>query len=249
MAWFMPVFGDEAYYYIWSLHPQLSYFDHPPMVSWLILAGHLVFPAGYAVSLRIPFLLLSFFTSLIWLKILNKKNFSDEKKFLFFLFVFLNPLLGLGSVAATPDVPLVFFWSLSYFFFNEILSKKSLLAYAGLGISLGLGFCSKYHIVIFVISGLLYLLLSRRYKELKISGVLLTVLLGGVFCSPVVIWNAQNKWQSFAFQLNHGFGEDEFSWSWPLGYLVAQSFLINPFFLFQIFKDRGALAEKTFSLS
>src|SRR4029078_10644317 len=30
---------DEAYYRIWSLAPALSYFDHPPMVAWIIAAG------------------------------------------------------------------------------------------------------------------------------------------------------------------------------------------------------------------
>ena len=25
----------EAYYYVWSRFPALSYYDHPPMVAWL----------------------------------------------------------------------------------------------------------------------------------------------------------------------------------------------------------------------
>ena len=34
---------DEGYYYYWSLHPQLSYFDHPPLVGWLMtLSGMLL---------------------------------------------------------------------------------------------------------------------------------------------------------------------------------------------------------------
>ena len=31
--------NDEAYYRLWSLHPALSYFDHPPLVAWIIAAG------------------------------------------------------------------------------------------------------------------------------------------------------------------------------------------------------------------
>ena len=28
--------NDEVYYWTYSLYPSLSYFDHPPMVAWLI---------------------------------------------------------------------------------------------------------------------------------------------------------------------------------------------------------------------
>ena len=31
---------DECYYWVWSLHPQLGYFDHPPLVAWVIAVGH-----------------------------------------------------------------------------------------------------------------------------------------------------------------------------------------------------------------
>jgi 4-amino-4-deoxy-L-arabinose transferase-like glycosyltransferase len=249
LAAVVPVFGDEAYYYIWSLHPQLSYFDHPGMVSWLIALGHMVLPAGYALSLRINFVILSFLASLIWLKILRDENVSENHQFWYFVFLFLNPLMGIGSIAATPDVPLVFFWSLSYLFFLRVLKNHKITDYAMLGLSLGLGFCSKYHIVLFVLSGLVYLIISKKFKELRLAGVLLTILTGAAASSPVVIWNAQNEWQSFKFQINHGFGENDFSWSWPVGYLLAQSFVINPFFLPVFFKRTGHPREKTFSLS
>ena len=28
--------NDEVYYWTYALYPSLSYFDHPPMVAWLI---------------------------------------------------------------------------------------------------------------------------------------------------------------------------------------------------------------------
>ena len=219
------------------------------MVSWLIYLGHLVFPAGHALGLRFPFVLLSFLTSLVWLKILNDKKVSSSGQFLFFVFMALNPLLGIGSIVATPDVGLVFFWSLSYLFFERLLNSKKIINYALLGLSLGLGFCSKYHIVIFVLSGLIYLLLTKKIKSLNPLGILTTVILGGLACMPVIIWNAQNDWSSFLFQIDHGFGEESFSWSWPTGYLIAQSFIANPFFIFLLFKKSADTAEKIFSIS
>jgi 4-amino-4-deoxy-L-arabinose transferase-like glycosyltransferase len=249
LAAFIPVFGDEAYYYIWSLHPQLSYFDHPGMVSWMISLGHFVTPAGHPLSLRFSFLLLSFFTSLIWIKILRHQNFGTGRILIFLLLALLNPLLGPGSVLATPDVPLVFFWSLSYLCFLKLLSEKSYRWYALLGVFLGLGFCSKYHIVLFVLSGLIYLGLTKKWRELHLPGVLLTSALGALFCSPVFIWNSQNKWASFVFQINHGFGESSFEWAWPAGYLVAQTLVINPFILHSLFKSASSALDRVFSLS
>ena len=249
LAAFFPVFADEAYYYIWSLHPQLSYFDHPPMVSWLISLGHLILPSGQALSLRFSFLLLSFLTPLIWIKILRVKQFDDSQIFVFLCLLLLNPLLGPGSILATPDVPLVFFWSLSYLAFLKLDETHSLRWYALLGTFLGLGFCSKYHIVLFVLSGLLYLLISRKIMQLRPTGVLLTILLGGVFSSPVVIWNAQHEWSSFLFQINHGFGESGFTWAWPASYLVAQLVIINPIVVIALFKKSGQGIERIFSMS
>src|SRR5664280_2844266 len=34
---------EEAYYWAYSQHPALSYFDHPPMVAWIIWLGTAVF--------------------------------------------------------------------------------------------------------------------------------------------------------------------------------------------------------------
>src|SRR5207249_9824652 len=30
---------EEAYYWTYAKHPALGYFDHPPMVAWIIAAG------------------------------------------------------------------------------------------------------------------------------------------------------------------------------------------------------------------
>ena len=33
------LYSDEAYYWLWSLRPAAGYFDHPPLVAWLVAAG------------------------------------------------------------------------------------------------------------------------------------------------------------------------------------------------------------------
>jgi dolichol-phosphate mannosyltransferase len=54
-AFNVPLSGDEAYYWTWSLHPAFGYTDHPPMVAWLIWLGRsLGAGAGFV---RLPFVL------------------------------------------------------------------------------------------------------------------------------------------------------------------------------------------------
>lgn len=241
-----PIFADEAYYAIWALKPQLSYFDHPGMVGWLINISKKIFISNSALTLRFPFLVLSFLTEIIWVLLFKKQNLSNKTIAVFLLFYNLNPLLGPGSVIATPDVPLVFFWSLSFFSYYQIFQSyekaKKLLYYVLLGISLGLGFCSKYHIVLFVFSGFIDLIYSKKFKQLSIAGVLLTLLTGFICSLPVVIWNYQNEWSSFTFQLKHGFGKNHYDWHWTINYFLGQILIANPFIF-------GLLLKKQFSTS
>lgn len=249
LAYFVPVFGDEAYYYIWSLHPQLSYFDHPAMVSWFIWAGHLFLPTGNPISLRIMFIVAGFLVSLAWVQILRLKNFNDENIFWYLVLLLLNPLLGIGSILATPDTPLVLFWTLSYLCYVRIIQSSQLRWYTLLGVFLGLGFCSKYHIVLFVLAGLIYLIISKKILSLRPGGILLTLITGFICSLPVIVWNYNNEWSSFLFQINHGFGETQFEWAWPMGYLVAQFLIINPFIAVNLFKRSVHLVDKTFSIT
>jgi dolichol-phosphate mannosyltransferase len=49
---------DEMYYWVYTLHPALSYLDHPPLTAWLIAAGTAI--AGDTVlGVRLPLLVLA----------------------------------------------------------------------------------------------------------------------------------------------------------------------------------------------
>src|SRR6185437_12471207 len=40
---YLPPIGDEAYYWLWGQHPELSYLDHPPLHAWLLGLVSLIF--------------------------------------------------------------------------------------------------------------------------------------------------------------------------------------------------------------
>jgi len=225
----LPFSQDESYYWVWSKNLQLSYLDHPPMVAWLLWLGNIFEPFLNAV--RLPAVILGHLTILIWINILLK--FISEKKIVFWiLLVLFSPLLGVGSIIVTPDIPLLFFLSLSLLFSIQIFEDHKLLNYFFLGLSLGLGFISKYHTVLFIPLLLINLILNKNYKNIRIKGVLITIVTGLIFSLPVLIWNFQNDFRSFAFQLDHGLAQKNWEPFWTYSYLVGQLIIIFPTILY-----------------
>ncbi len=221
----MPLFHDETYYWVWSNHLQLSYFDHPGMASWLFWLGHVL--SGFGSAVKIPAVLLGHCTLLVWLFILHR-NLTDRKLLIFAILYSLMPMTGLGSIIATPDLPLMFFWSLCILIFLKFCEYPSAFLAAALGICLGLGFNSKYQIVLIVPCFLWYLCAQKKFALIKWSHALLTVLCGLLFCLPVLYWNFKNDFVSFRFQLNHGLGSNRWFYYFPLEYLAGQILLVFP---------------------
>lgn len=254
LAYLLPIVGDESYYLVWGQYLQLSYFDHPPAVAWLTWISnqlYTVFPLSwYWLSIRLPFIVLSSLTFLVWLKAYLFEQKDEENAGAFTALYFLNPLVGLGGIFATPDVPLLFFWSIAYYAILKIRGTQSVKWYSILGVSLGLGFCSKYHIVVLPISMIISLFFLKDLKSIQIKKLIYTVVFGFIFSLPVVIWNYQNEWVSFLFQLNHGFNaQKSYNYMWTVSYLLGQIFLFNPILLFYIFKNVRHSLSKNVALS
>lgn len=253
LAYWIPLFGDETYYWFWGKNLQLSYFDHPPFVAWMTSFSEMLiqfFPHIHsAFLLRLPFVILSSLTVYILLLCYRKNSFwlrgkqIDEKFFL--LFIMLNPLIGLGGLIVTPDAPMMFFWAISYLLILNLIETPKASLYALLGVSLGLGFCSKYHMVLFVPFVLIALFVEKRFYQIHWKKLSLTVLTGLISSLPVLIWNYQNDWASFKFQLNHGFSDKDFNLSRTLAYIGGQILILNPILSFAyLFKARSNLSTK-----
>lgn len=249
-AFLVPVVGDESYYWYWGQNLQLSYFDHPPMVSWLTAASETLSFLPDWLRVRSFFILLSTCSVFVWFKAFQLSHHPSRKSSLLFLLFFnLNPLLGLGGVFATPDVPLIFFWGCSFYFVLRALQSQKWLDYLFLGLFLGLGFCAKYHIVLFVPTILLYLGLSNQIQKIIWKKLSVTVAGGFVFSLPVVIWNYQNNWESFLFQMNHGFTRNQYNWEWSMSYLFGQILLFSPFLIYSLIRTWKKSAISTMALA
>jgi hypothetical protein len=225
---------QEAYYWDYSKHLALSYFDHPPVLAWSIyLFTHIGTQSAFFV--RLVCVLVS--AGLTYLTYITGKSLFDVKVG-FYSAVLLNCILifSLGAIIATPDTPMIFFWVLSFYFFTQlVLTQKSKWWYL-LGISTGLGLLSKYTAVFIILSVFLYLLFSRQNRRwLLTKEPYLALILALVVFLPVIIWNAQNHWVSFLFQSSRRAGElGSFSAKHFFGYFAAQIGVVSPLIYFSL---------------
>lgn len=221
----IPFFFDESYYWYWGRNLQLSYYDHPPVVSWLYAIGQMFNGLGQAS--RWPGIFMSQASVIVWLYIL--KDYIKEKNLVWFsVLMAFWPLFGFTSIVITPDIPFVFFWSLSVLFVKRSLDSPSWKNYLMLGLSLGLGGASKYLMILFIPCLLIYLTWAKLWNRIEWSKVPAIIFMGLLGCSPVLIWNYQHNWESILFQIDHGLGESIWKFNWTTDYVFGQILLIFP---------------------
>jgi 4-amino-4-deoxy-L-arabinose transferase-like glycosyltransferase len=195
---------DESYYWFWSKHLHLSYFDHPPMVALLIRLFTGLFGEKEWV-VRLPAILMGVGdTFLIYL--LSKKVFKSREAGIYSAMV-LNSILifSAGMVIMTPDTPQLFFWILAIYYGHSAVIEKRSNHWFLTGMALGLGLLSKYTMILFLPAIFIFLLVTPSCRDQLYSWKPWTSLLLAVLIfSPVLIWNAQNHWISFLFQFRHG---------------------------------------------
>ena len=217
---------DEAYYWLWSRHLDVGYFDHSPLVAYFIRMTTLISKSELWVRLSgtIVSLIISYLTWKLALQLFGSILVAAGSVMLFNIY----PLTMLGLIIITPDIPVFLFWSLSvYIFWQIIRSNKTWLWYA-LGLTFGLALLSKYTAILLVPCLFLYLVLTEDRHWLKTSYPYLS-LLTGLFCFlPVVYWNSHHDWVSFSFQYNHGLGGHSYSFDRVAQYFGGQLIVAGP---------------------
>jgi hypothetical protein len=195
---------DEAYYWDWSRHLSLGYYDQGPFVAYLIRATTAVFGTN-EFGVRIGVLLCSLGT-LLCAVYLARRLFSPLAGFLTALLLGLTPLLEVGSLIATYDPPLVFFWALAAVCLEKALfsetEKECNVGWAATGLTTGLGFLSKHTMLLIMPCLVLFLLLAPRQRRwLLRPQPYLALLLTLVCYTGVFVWNAHHHWWTFGHLL------------------------------------------------
>jgi len=192
---------DETYYWQYAQHMDLSFYDHPPMVAWLIWFGTAV--VGHnEFGVRIGALLCGSIT-LGYLYALAQNLYDKSTAMRTLLLLAILPL-GFGSgLLMTPDAPLVAAWAATLYYMERALVAGQRTAWLGMGIAFGAGLLSKYTIGLLGIAALVFVILDPAARRwMKRFHPYLAALLALLLFSPVIIWNYENDWASFAFQSN-----------------------------------------------
>jgi 4-amino-4-deoxy-L-arabinose transferase-like glycosyltransferase len=199
MAALTGLVDDEAYYRIWSLAPSLSYYDHPPMVAWMIGLGRAIAgDTSLGVRLLAPFALV-IGALLLWRTATLLYGQTTARIAVWFFLAM--PLLAIGSVVVTPDLPSVLFAGLVLWALAELDRSGNGNWWLAVGAFAGLGLLSKYTNLFLGASILIWLLATpgnRRWlrsPQLWIGGAIAVLA-----AMPVVIWNAEHDWVSFTKQ-------------------------------------------------
>lgn len=199
---------DEMYYWVYAQHQQWSYLDHPPLTAWLIAAGTWLF-GDTAFGVRAANLLLAPASMLLAYRYTRHVTGDKTHSVIAAMLIGVVPAWAATGFLMTTDAALVTAWLAALVFLYRALVDAHERAWWGAGIAIGLGALAKYTIL-FLVPGILIMMLwhrpSRRaLRSLHAWGAgLLSLLL----FSPVLIWNAQHDWASFAFQSTRRISED-----------------------------------------
>ncbi len=220
---------DEVYYALYSKHLAMSYFDHPPMVGWLIYlttGGNLL---KSELAIRFSSILLSSGSLLVVYQLLIQFVPSKQALWGTLLFAANGYLSILSGLFILPDTGLSFFWLTSLFFGVKYFQKNKPHWLLWFGISVGLAFLSKYQAIL-LWPGLLAVLLLKSRSAFREKSLYLAMGISLFLVLPVLIWNVQHNFPTLTF---HGervagdsmaFNPTHFSRFW-LGQIVYQ----NPF--------------------
>ena len=177
---------DEAYYWTWSRHLQWGYYDHPPMIGFLIWIFTAIAGQG-EFGVRLGWVFIGVLLTLL-LYLMGKKMFDSERAG-FYSALLMNIILlaSAGAIIVTPDGPQGLFWALAVFCVYQSVSRKGIHWWYLTGISLGLGLLSKYTMILLAPCIFFFLLSSPEGRKwLTRKEPYLSFLLGlAIFLPPI----------------------------------------------------------------
>lgn len=195
----MGIMPQDAYYYYYSEHLALSYFDHPPMVAYMLHFFSLLFGKS-VIAIKLTDFLVTIGTLFSFFQ-LSKCFLEKEQALKATLFFGSTLFVTILSINTTPDVPLMLFWTLTLLVFCKAVFEQKEGYWALAGLLMGLSFDSKYTALFLLFGVFFFLVLSSKYRHLLLSRSMLWLVLAFVLgCTPVLVWNAQNEWVSLLFQ-------------------------------------------------
>ena len=192
-AYFTELIYDEAYYWYYAQDLAWGYFDHPPMVAFLISISDLFFNGELGV--RFMSCLLSFGTLFLVWDCMDETRKNDYIPH-FFLLYFSITLLNAYGFFTLPDTPLLFFLAFFLWTYKRFLDQPGILYAVILGIIMACLMYSKYHAALIII----FVILSNT-ALLKNKYAWLALITSLIFYLPHLIWLYDNEFVSIVYHI------------------------------------------------
>ena len=230
-----PLVPEEAYYWMYAQHLDLSYFDHPPMVAWMIGLGTEVF-GDTEFGVRAIGSLMMLGASLLMYRF-ARAWFSRAAGVVSALLLQVLPFyFGVGFIA-TMDSALVFFWLLCLVGLTAALREGRVWGWYLAGMGLGAALLSKYTGIFLAVGTGLALLVHRPWRRhLLTPHPYLGFLCAVALFSPVIIWNGLHDWASLRFQFVDRFGPEPFRLKTVMAFAGFQILIATPVILWGCFR-------------
>lgn len=209
LAWSLDLGANEAYYWTYGANPDISHIDHPPMIGWFIQLFTVNLSFGGELFLRLASIITG--TVNTWIIFVLGRRIKNELTGIYAALLYTASAYASIFIGTfiNPDTPQSLFYLLSLYFLHEGLITKyetceetrtlCRLALAIAGIFIGLAMLSKYSSV-FLWFGVAVYALSYDRSLLKKPFIYISVIISGLFMIPVLMWNLENNFISFAFQ-------------------------------------------------
>jgi dolichol-phosphate mannosyltransferase len=193
----LPLYYDEAYYWLWSRRLDWGYLDHPPLVAYVISLSTRL--GDDPLWVRLPALVLGTLTA--YVLYLFARDLFDERVALRAVIISLVvPVLGLFGTIMLPDSLLLFWWILALDLVWKALHGAP-QRWAVAGVAVGLGMLSKLYGMLLG-AGILLFVARRAPQWLRRPQPYLAALIALIVFLPVVYWNAVHEWAGVRFLLS-----------------------------------------------
>jgi hypothetical protein len=185
---------DEAYQWVWSKHPALSYYSKPLMIALVQWLGTGIWgDTEFGVRFFSP--VIAAVLSLLLLRFMTREV-SAKAAVVLLLILTATPLTAVGATLMTIDPLSVLFWTAAMMAgWKAVQSVGTTRQWLWVGLWTGLGLLSKYtNLLQLAAWALVFILWSPARVHLRKPGPWLALGIVVLASLPIVIWNQQHGW-------------------------------------------------------
>jgi hypothetical protein len=203
LAAFLPMGVDEAYATAVAREFSWSFFEHPPIGFWSPVVAANLTGIEHPFIYRLPVLIYGLISTFLMYALGRDLGGARAGLWTVVLYAISPAFLMAGGVFVLPDGPLGLGSILCALYLVRIVKAGDAAAlhmWVMAGIGLAIALASKYQAGLIPIAALVFAVVTPTGRRwFGQVGPYVAALIGLIGLVPVLIWNLQNDWASFAF--------------------------------------------------